>query len=367
MKKLEYITILRAVAILYVLLVHIRQQSEGIEYIHPYLIGILDNGARGVQLFYLLSAFTLFHSFSYRITRENKPRTNYFIRRFFRIAPLYYLAIIYYLWQDGRGARYFLGDAKNISTANIISNFTFLHGFSPYWITSLVPGGWSIAVEVMFYCFLPFLFLKIKNIQQAFYFLLITMGIRFILLLFFMHYRLISDQRLWEEYLFLYLPSQLPYFSLGIILYFLIYDKSNRNFTSKSFLFAAIILILGYSIQPDLIIPGIFSFGIAFLFLALALHKYQPEILFNRFFLYIGQISFTIYLTHGAAIHFLIRYRIMNLFINHNEILAIVNFLVNYGMVLTIAILVSTILYYTIELPMQKFGGELIKKYSSKS
>ena len=364
MKKLEYITILRALAILAVLVVHVKQVSDGMEYIHPYIISIAVNGARGVQLFYLLSAFTLFHSFNYRTAKEKRLKTNYFVRRFFRIAPLYYLAIIYYLWQDGTGPRYFLGDAGNISAANVLSNFTFLHGFSPYWITGLVPGGWSIAVEAIFYCFLPFLFLKIKNIQQAFNFVVISLGIRFLFLLFLTHYRMIPDQRLWHDYLFLYLPNQLPYFSLGIFLYFLIYDKTNIQISSKSFLTAAIMLLLGCSVQGDLIIPDIFGFGIAFLFLALTLHKYHPRILFNGPFLYIGEISYTLYLTHWAAIHFLTRYGIINLLINYNEPLAIINFLLNYGLVLTVAVLLSTILYHTIEQPMQKFGGRLIRKYS---
>ena len=158
MKKLEYITILRGLAILAVLMVHVEQQSSGVAYLHPYIISIIENGSRGVQLFYILSAFTLFRSFKLRSTTESSPIKNYFIRRFFRIAPLYYLAIIYYLWQDGTGPRYWLGNAPKITNSNIISNVFFLHGLNPYWITSLVPGGWSVTVEVMFYLCVPILF-----------------------------------------------------------------------------------------------------------------------------------------------------------------------------------------------------------------
>jgi peptidoglycan/LPS O-acetylase OafA/YrhL len=81
---------------------------------------------------------------------------------------MYYLGICYYLIQDGFGPRYFLENESHITTLNVLSNFTFLHGFNPYWITSLVPGGWSIAVEMTFYIILPFLFARIKRSVQFF-------------------------------------------------------------------------------------------------------------------------------------------------------------------------------------------------------
>ncbi|TFF34510.1 acyltransferase family protein [Mucilaginibacter psychrotolerans] len=179
MERLPYITILRAIAILSVLVIHVKLQSINTEYIHPYINSLMNAGARGVQLFYMLSAFTLFLSFSKKGT--NLP--NYFARRFFRIAPLYYLAIAYYLWQDGFGPRYWLGDAQYISTANILSNFTFVNGFNPYWITSIVPGGWSVTIEVMFYCIFPLLFRYVTDIHKAMNFVFVALLIRFILIL----------------------------------------------------------------------------------------------------------------------------------------------------------------------------------------
>jgi len=361
MKKLKYITILRALAILAVLVVHVRQQSAGIDHLHPFIISIMDNGARGVQLFYILSAFTLFLSFSYRNNNENTPIKNYFIRRFFRIAPLYYLAIIYYLWQDGTGPRYWLGNSPGISLGNIISNFTFTHGFSPYWIASLVPGGWSVAIEVVFYCMLPLLFRYIKNLQQAVLFTLATLLLRFVLLLIFERYCLITDRRLWSEYLFLYLPNQLPVFSLGIILYYLLNDNTGFKINSKTLLAAFVMLAVGISIQHDQVLSEIFYFGLTFLLLIIALQRYQPWLLFNPIFTYIGNISYTIYLTHWSVIYFVNKYKIINIYHATNEPSAFLNFILNYTIILSLTIVVSTMLYYTVELPMQKAGSKLIK------
>jgi peptidoglycan/LPS O-acetylase OafA/YrhL len=360
-RKLQYITVLRAMAILAVLSVHVNMLTASGQNFNRYIQSAINNGARGVQLFYLLSAFTLFLSFNRRSKTEKTPVINYFIRRFFRIAPLYYVAILYYLWQNGTGPRYWLGDAKGISIANISSNFLFLHGFSPYWINSVVPGGWSVAVEVLFYCLLPFLFYKVKNIQQACVFTITALVIRLILIRLLFHYPLITDKALWSNYLFLYLPNQLPIFALGVVLYFIIYDSDNIKFSFKFLFIVSTCIVAVLAIKPEIFVFDAFYFGIAFLLLAYALHRYHPAVLFNPVFLYLGKISYTLYLTHLAAIFFLTKFKIANIIQAHNETSAIVNYVLNYGMVLIVSVFISTILYYTIEEPMQRVGKRMIR------
>lgn len=354
MKNRPYITILRAIAILAVLIVHVKQQSNT-EHIHPYINSLMDNGARGVQLFYMLSAFTLFLSFNER----GVNLADYFTRRFFRIAPLYYIAVVYYLWQDGFGPRYWLGDAPHVTASNIASNFVFLNGFNPYWITSIVPGGWSVTIEVVFYCLLPFLFKRIKNIRQAINFTLITLAFRFILFTLFSRYCPITDHRLWGEYLFLYLPNQLPVFALGIVLYYLVFDKVNIKIGAKQLITCAIVLITGLSIPQAQLLPEIFYFGLAFLALVLALSNSNYK---NRALEYIGNISYTLYLSHWAAIYFLNRFKIMNRINATNEPTAFANFITNYLLVLSLSIAISTVLHYSVENPMINVGKKLIKK-----
>ncbi len=362
MKKSDYITILRGLAILLVLIVHVSQFGSGMQFVHPYITSLMNNGARGVQLFYMLSAFTLFLSFSRRGFKENNAILKYFIRRFFRIAPLYYVAIIFYLWLYGTGPRYWLGDATHVTTTNIISTFTFTNSFNPYWITSIVPGGWSVAIEVVFYCLLPFLFYRIKNIQQACGFTLIALFLRLILFILFSHFRLISSERLWGDYLFIYLPNQLPIFSLGIVLYFLIYDKENIKLSFKFLVIASLLILIGLSIEPGLFLPELFYYGMAFFILVYGIHKYHTTILFNPILLYIGKVSYTIYLTHWASLYFLNKYKMTNVIATNNEFTAIINFFLNYLMVLVTSLLLSTLLYYTIENTMQKVGKRIIEK-----
>ena len=137
--KLKYIDALRGLAILGVVVVNTASYGHSK---YPELIqALINQGERGVQLFFVVSAFTLFLSYHHRLDQGTTATRNFFLRRFFRIAPLYYLAILYFLWQDGFGPRYWLGDEPFVTPWNILSNFLFMHGIHPSWITSVVPGG----------------------------------------------------------------------------------------------------------------------------------------------------------------------------------------------------------------------------------
>ena len=60
---------------------------------------VLLQGAEGVQLFFVMSALTLFLSLDSRRRTEARPVANFFVRRFFRIAPFFYAgALFYYLF-----------------------------------------------------------------------------------------------------------------------------------------------------------------------------------------------------------------------------------------------------------------------------
>ena len=96
--KLKYIDALRGLAILGVLIVHCGGHGDN-GAIPQSLLAIISNGARGVQLFFIVSAFTLFLSMTHKYEQEKHPKLNFFIRRFFRIAPMYYIGIVYYLFQ----------------------------------------------------------------------------------------------------------------------------------------------------------------------------------------------------------------------------------------------------------------------------
>lgn len=125
-ENFAFVDALRGWAVIGVILVHTYQwipcSSET-------LGTIAKRGAFGVQLFYIISAFTLFLSLSRRYFSDTSPFICFFIRRFFRIAPLFYLAILFYSILDGLGPRFWA--PNGVGALHIILTALFLHGWMP--------------------------------------------------------------------------------------------------------------------------------------------------------------------------------------------------------------------------------------------
>ena len=53
------------------------------------------------------------------------------------------------------------------SIGGILATLAFVNGRSVDWITRLVPGGWSIAVEMNFYLLVPWMFRRLRGVRDA--------------------------------------------------------------------------------------------------------------------------------------------------------------------------------------------------------
>lgn len=362
-KKYGYIDAVRGIAALSVLVVHCH--LFGSNY-YPFVVGnMMQAGAMGVQLFYIASAFTLFLSLSGRARFEKNPTLNFFIRRFFRIAPLYYLAVAYYLFQDGLGPRYWLGSLPGISKANIVSNFFFVHGVNPYWINSIVPGGWSISVEMMFYAIVPFLFKKIADINQAIRFLLLTIILKIVLDVLLSNWVPIPDVQLWNSFLGFYIFAQLPVFALGFILFFMVKNPESLASVDMKGVYAAalafvVCLAIGFNVMP-------LVFALVFLILILGFSRYELPLFSNRFTRYVGKISFSVYLVHFALLHWMEKWGMLDLIASTGVITSMVNFAIRYAILVALSVLAGSLSFYLLEQPVQSLGKFLIGKLEPKT
>ena len=134
---MEHLDALRGFAILAVVWVHTGLASN----LYPFWSQIAFSGQRGVQLFFVVSAFTLALSSDNRRRKEQRPTTNFFIRRFFRLAPLYYLDILLTLLSRS---------PISGSWRDVLLGFAFLQGLGYHAIIHVAPGTWSIADEALF-------------------------------------------------------------------------------------------------------------------------------------------------------------------------------------------------------------------------
>lgn len=349
MEKSPYIDALRGWAILGVITVHTHQTVNGLQ---GWFKNIASQGARGVQLFFIVSALTLFMSLNARRASEAGYIKNFFIRRFFRIAPLFYFGIFFYTFTDGLSPRYWAPDG--ITYWHLWATGVFFHGWFPTSFTSVVPGGWSIGNEMNFYLLVPFLFFLSKDHYRAF--LLGT-----VLALLSLKINLIAEpflnsypDYLIKSFLLLWLPSQLPIFLLGFGLYFMVKRLKTENKNLSWFLTAlagTAFVYLSFSGLSGTILH--FFYGIVFVLFGLALHLYANPFFVNKASCYIGTISYSAYLSHFFVIR-LFRPIMPEL---ENGLIELVFF---ESIVIIVTIGVSELLYRYIEQPGIKLGRKLI-------
>lgn len=141
--------------------------------------------ALAVDGFMILSGFLMAYHWA---RREKKFSTfwaqtkDFYLRRFFRIAPLYYLLVsIEFLWQEelfyvkstvnkiitpawaGIVVNFDKPVARTIDFANIFSHYSFAFGLIPKYANSNLIPDWSISLEMQFYLIFPFIVLLITS------------------------------------------------------------------------------------------------------------------------------------------------------------------------------------------------------------
>jgi peptidoglycan/LPS O-acetylase OafA/YrhL len=150
--------VLRGVAILMVILSHCAHRSPSV--VPGFAAFALDYGQLGVQLFFIVSGYTMM--LTYGSTIDVAAAASFYLRRVFRIVPLFWIAILFYLTiSNGEGSRFWAPDG--VSVSDVVLTIFFLHLSSPTAFNSVVPGGWSIAVEMQFYLLFP---LIIRQFRQ---------------------------------------------------------------------------------------------------------------------------------------------------------------------------------------------------------
>ncbi|WP_029906129.1 acyltransferase [Prevotella sp. 10(H)] len=357
-KKYEYIDSLRGIAILLVVLVHV-QYIEGftssISYFSTTAFQFMANGHLGVSLFFIVSAFTLMMSHQRRQYEDHANR-NFFIRRFFRIAPMYYLAIVYFTFAYFVGFDFANIDWSNVPKKELILNVLFVNGFFPEYIHHYVPGGWSITVEFTFYALFPLLFARLKTINQVISFTLISLLISTVFNLL-----LKGTGADINNFLGYYIVAQLPVFSLGILAYRLVSVKEeimNVKLSSLSFLAVTIFVYCYTAISYD------FLYSIVFFLLLIILSQKAYKLFSNKILAKIGKVSFSLYLVHFAMM------TVFNMFgcfrwvepYIKDKTTAYLFFIFGYICLFAVSFLLSNITYRLIEMPGQNLGRKLIKK-----
>lgn len=310
---------------------------------------IISQGAVGVNIFFILSGFILFYNYF----SKNVNFVEFILKRISKIYPVYLVGLIL------SGLVYFMVDMKvdyplEVLIMNVMMIQSYLPSFSMVWYGG---GSWSISTEFFFYfCFPIILTVILKLSKKGILLSMVTVYILSIIPGILHNLSLINFPLSYAFPLF-----RISEFICGMSTATLVFKygmKSNNMISILILLLCSIFFIFigqflnGYTIQNTIVLP------IMIVLLVSVTTKKNSILSFlgNRFFEYLGKISYSFYI---------IQLPIM-LFLDHSPefkrldsyALLIIVFLVN--------ILGAIITYHLVEYPFHTYFNKRIKSYYSK-
>lgn len=338
---------LRAFAVMFVLFEHWLSEIQSIH--------LIPFGMIGVTLFFVLSGFLITQILiTGRINSEEADSSKiysirqFYIRRTLRIFPIYYLTIfaasIFNIQNIREKILWFLFYASNIyfyKTGNWDGSVSHL---------------WTLAVEEQFYIVWPFIifFIPKKYLLKSIWFF-ILLGPLFRTALY-----ALSGRSEWElGFIYILTPSCMDCFSLGALLaYYRIFVNENFTFSgskAKLFLlmnFVSIAVLLFF--EENLISVLLFRFNVSFVCLwiiskaSIGFKGILKPVFENKTIMYIGKISYGIYLYHNF----------IPLIYSSLKLPPLQNLFLRFSVYAALLILISSISWFLIEKPING-----LKKY----
>lgn len=344
-ERLDYIHGLRGLAALVVVAQHSMQipNDAGNMLFRP-ILDTVNLGRFGVVLFFLISGFVIPFSFK---PSEPRPMRQFWLGRFFRLYPAYWLSLIatvtiFAMW------------GRPFSASLIAQNVTMLQGF--WGSANIGPGYWTLTLEMAFYamCALMFARGQLSNVNLIGWGVLLCLALvcgPYLTRLFFGAPR--------------YLPLEsffLVFFFLGMVLRMAVIDGDAKARRWALVLIPAITLgtlVHGGGFFPVPVnanpylrpLPVISATLGAVLFFIAVLH-WKPD--FSRIFLYFGTISYSVYLFQDVGLHLLPLWIPVGAY-PATFCLAVL------GLTIVIAVLVYTLL----EKPMLDLGRRVTRRIAS--
>ena len=270
-----------------------------------------------VDLFMMLSGFLMAMNTADRWPSEpmtqGRSWLSFYSRRFFRIAPAYYVSLVLViaisapfvsgyqlLAQRSDVLRDSVYNAENIiySWKNILLHISFIFGFLPSFIDSTLLPDWSLSLEMQFYFFFPALYLVVRR------FGLIWPAAAIGLV------ALVSGKLLGSSFVEpSFLPFKLPVFFAGI----LVYERTKSDDRKKRLILLTIALAMSLSqwswygrycvlIAAPVGLMAILTGEVAGNRLVDTFRGIATAILANRIADFLSDLSYSAYLFHGIFI-----------------------------------------------------------------
>lgn len=360
--RLKFLDVLRGGAAFYTLIFHLSLAPNPRLIMPEWLLPFAYFGYSGVMLFFVISGFSLFLTMPKHMQTAS-PQLNYYISRFFRIAPLFYLLILISIARDAHFYSFYH------SSSEIFLNILFAFNFMPHQWISIVSAGWTVGVEMIFYLIFPILFYQIKKYDQLF--LSIIIAILFGTIFADIVQIFVSDFLGFpgrDDYVRGNFFSHLPAFLIGMATC-RIYQDDLLIWRGKDWRLSAGVLgsigLLGSMIRGG---PGggylsavdnSFQLSLFYSLIILGFSSFNFSSLFGNVTQFFGKISYSFYLWHYTIISFMNPvYQKVYTF----KASPLILFIICLILTLIIVIPLSWASFYYIETPFIKLGEKLKKK-----
>lgn len=294
--RLNALTSFRGFAAWWVVLYHIR------DYIHlPWLEGFLSQGYLAVDFFFILSGFIISYAYFEKCKSASKRDiVAFYLKRLNRIYPLHFIILIAY---TAIPFIYFMTDrilpnTDKYSFIYFISAIFLSHNWG--WFSELawnVPS-WSISTELFAYLFFPLLVTLFVKFPKKHHALLIALACFIAIPLI---YNLNGSNDIGEGIATLGVYRCILEFSIGMCCFSLY--KQGKPLPDYLAVVGFLVCLAAFFQLPQLLGYGSSLFiipiaGAGVLYTALNLPVYTLKPFLNRWVLYQGEISYSIYLLH---------------------------------------------------------------------
>ncbi|MCZ4057932.1 acyltransferase [Pantoea sp. LMR881] len=358
---------LRGIASLWVLVGHISLL------VHCHITLVSSPGI-GVDLFILLSGYLMAKNYVERQHKEPWQSVStikkFWIRRFFRIAPLYYLLLIVALFYGpwfgemrDTIAHFYSGTATETSRytdqslANILTHFSFLFGLLPAYGFNTVLPDWSIGLEMQFYLLFPFI-------------MLVTMRFGYAVSLITIMALCCAGRYVFADYYEAFEMPSMIFIKLNMFLSGMLLAEAIRR---KSLFYVALALlgpvasmVIGLeAIKLQIIMEALMIVGMAAILwqykedgLMAKLLIFPRKLLNNRLSTWLGDVSFSVYL-----LHLLIVIPAIALLLNHTDLeykSDLMRFIVVCAVSIPITYALAALLFKHVEKPGIQLGKKLL-------
>lgn len=294
MKKdfLSHLQSLRGIAAMIIVLHHQKSLSTNLAQ-----NDFMANSDLAVDFFFVLSGFVIALNYQHMLNKFNII-ISFIKRRFFRLYPLHLIMLVIYLLLEivkylfeqktGLVANEAAFSKSNID--NFITNLFLLQGLVDSEL-SYNEVSWSISFE--FYTYILFVFFVFFIRNKIFYFLLIIL-ITFVSLYYVYKFGLMDESNRLG-----YLRCSYSFF-LGVLIYNINNKIKNVDLSILEIPLFLITIYLFCYIPNTTFMPLVF--GLLILTLNQTNRGYIKLFLNNKFFIFIGKISYSVYMIHYLII-----------------------------------------------------------------